>query len=142
MADSPWSLFSPFAQTFGRFYNSPDTNWSHFFNPQVIFNANPGDQAIESHVLSKVGSYGSQISTLIDAIAVLSTTLDRTKLDPEQATAMASFDKLEADAQKAVDEYRAAITPDDIVAAATALHKSDKTAAAALLGRLETALKA
>jgi len=71
MSDMPWSWLSPFSQTFDKFVNNPVTNWGRFFNPQMIFNYNPEDAPIEAHVLSKVGSYGSQISTLLDMVAVL-----------------------------------------------------------------------
>ena len=96
MPATPWSLFSPFTQTIGRFVNNPVTDWQRFYSPQVIFNYNPEDEPVEAHVLSKVGSYGSQLSTLIDVIDVLVTKMGAKSLTDEQKEAVKAFTDLRA----------------------------------------------
>jgi len=140
MADSPWSMFSPFSQTFGRFLYDPVTNWQRFFNPQVVFNYNPQDQGVEAHVLERVGSYGSQLSTLIGAIQALKDRIDTGGWDDAGAKSMAEFAALRTTAGKAVEEYRGQIGADEIVKAAQALKARDPDAARALRERLEAAL--
>jgi hypothetical protein len=128
MADvSPWSLLSPFQQTFEKFWNVPITNWGRFFNPQVVFNYNPDDIGIESHVLGRVGSYGSQLSTLIDAVNVMRERLDATSLDPGQRVAIERFDRLRVDSERAVSEYRGT-DPEDLIRRLAELHAHDATA--------------
>jgi hypothetical protein len=141
MSDMPWSWLSPFSQTFDKFVNNPVTNWGRFFNPQMIFNYNPEDAPIEAHVLSKVGSYGSQISTLLDMVAVLRRRLPTEALDERDAQSVKAFDDLCDTAQKAVDEFRGAMTADDIIAAARAFQKRDPAGAERLRDRLDTALE-
>lgn len=141
MVDSPWSLFSPFSQTFGKFVNEPVTSWQRFFNPQVVFNYNPQDEPIEAHVLSRVGSYGSQISTIIDAIDILQRRLlPRDEVDGADLEALTAFDALRDSASQAVDEFRGRVSADDIVSAAKALRQRDPGGAKALRERLDAEL--
>jgi len=76
----PQEMQYPFQDAFKYFdtlknYN-PATNWQRFFNPQ-LFNPqffityNAEDAAAENHVLSKVGSYGSQLGKIISVLDVL-----------------------------------------------------------------------
>jgi hypothetical protein len=139
MDSFPWSLFSPWSQTIGKFVNDPVTNWQDFFNPQVTFNYNPQDVPIEAHVLSKVGSYGSQLSTLIDVIDVLQKHIVRDAATPAaDLKALIAFDKLRNTAQVAVDQFRALALPtaDDIVGATKALKERDPGGAQNLRERL------
>jgi len=140
MADSPWSMLSPFSQTFGRFLYDPVTNWQRFFNPQVVFNYNPQDQGVEAHVLERVGSYGSQLSTLIDAIQALKDRIELGAWSETGANAMTEFEALRSSAEKAVGEYRGQIGADEIVSAAKALKARDPDGAMALRERLDAAL--
>lgn len=140
MADSPWSLFSPWSQTFGKFVNEPITNWQRFFNPQVVFNYNPQDEPVEAHVLSRVGSYGSQISTLIDVIDVLQRTVSRDKMKGADLKALEAFDTLRDSANQAVDEFRGRVSANDIVEAAKGLKRRDPSGAKDLRNRLDAAL--
>ena len=123
MSESPWSLFSPFSQTFGRFVNNPVTDWHRFYSPQVIFNYNPEDEPVEAHVLSKVGSYGSQLSTLIDVIEILLGRLDKKRLTDAQTKALDEFAELRVRSDLAVDEARGLSTPDAIADAVESLVK-------------------
>ncbi len=140
MADSPWSILSPWSQTIGRFINEPVTNWQRFFNPQVVFNYNPQDEPVEAHVLSRVGSYGSQLGKLIDVIDILQRSLDRSILTAPQREALTAFDRLRDSAEQAVDDFRGRIGADDIVAAAAALRKRDPAAAGVLRDKLNLTL--
>jgi hypothetical protein len=132
MADvSPWSFLSPFQQTFERFFNIPVTNWGRFFNPQVVFNYNPDDVGVESHVLARVGSYGSQLSTLIDAVDVLCQRLDMASLDASQRASIERFGRLRGDVGRAITEYRGS-DPQDLIGRITDLHDRDASAFAAV----------
>lgn len=105
--EKPFSLFSPFEQAIDHFIYKPVTNWQHFFNPQFTFNYNPEDQDIEQHVLDRVGSYGSQLSTLIDMIALIRTRLlDESQLSDEQRRVVREFEKLDAKSKLAVADFR------------------------------------
>ena len=50
---------------------SPATNWQRFFNPQFFITYNAEDAEVENHVLTKVGSYGSQLGKIISVLNVL-----------------------------------------------------------------------
>jgi sensor domain CHASE-containing protein len=137
MASAPASLFSPFSETIGKFLYDPITSWQHFFNPQFIFNYNPQDEGVETHVLDQVGSYGSQLSTLIDAIEALRAQFERIgHWDAEASASFAEFETLRQKAAQAVADYRKA-TPDDIVAAVQTLKKSDSAGFADLRAKLD-----
>lgn len=97
------SFFSPFRQSVDHFWNMPITNWNHFFNPQFVLNYKDVD--VENHVLSQVGSYGSQLSTLIGMIDLLRKDLP-TDLNAQQKLAVKEFDRLREDSQRAVADYR------------------------------------
>lgn len=142
MPDSPWSLFSPFSQTFGRFVNNPVTDWHRFYSPQVIFNYNPEDEPVEAHVLSKVGSYGSQLSTLIDVIEILLGRLDRKGLTDAQKKALEEFAELRVRSDLAVDEARGLSTPEAIADAVESLAKRHPDKLPELKTKLDALLKA
>lgn len=120
------SFFSPFRQTVDHFWNMPVTNWNRFFNPQFTLNYN--DVGVENHVLSQVGSYGSQLSTLIDMIEVLRKDLPE-NLTAQQKYAVKEFDRLREDSRRAVAEYRGgagAMQGDQILAMLEKLKSDDK----------------
>lgn len=141
MPATPWSLLSPFTQTIGRFVNNPVTDWQRFYSPQVIFNYNPEDEPVEAHVLSKVGSYGSQLSTLIDVIDVLVTRMGAKGLTDDQKDAVKAFTELREKADKAVDEARGLATPEAIVEAVEALAKRHPDQLPELKTKLAEALR-
>ena len=128
--------FSPFQQIFDNFWNMPITSWQRFFNPQVVFNYNPEDEGVEYHVLQRVGSYGSQLSTVINTLQVLREELDETALDPGQRYAIAEFDRLRSEAERAVAEYRG-VDADQLRAGLMALKQRDPAAYAALKAELD-----
>lgn len=128
--------FSPFQQIFDKFWNVPITSWQRFFNPQVVFNYNPQDEGIEYHVLERVGSYGSQLSTIIDALQVLRAGLDDSALSPPEQRAITAFDRLRSEAEHAVAEYRG-VDIDQLRSGLAALKQRDPAAYAALKAELD-----
>lgn len=130
------SLFSPFQQVFDNFWNMPITSWQRFFNPQFVFNYNPDDEGVEYHVLQRVGSYGSQLSTLIDTVGLLRSQLDATKLDAAQRNVLAEFDRLATESKRAVEEYRGETGTDQMLALLQALKQKDPAAYATLRAKL------
>jgi hypothetical protein len=128
---TPLSLFSPFQQVFEN-WNVPVTSWSRLFNPQVVFNYNPDDEDVEKHVLGRVGSYGSQLSTLIDAIDVLQRRLDRGALTEAEGVSLREFDQLRDAADAAVDEFRGDSDADGLIHRLEALRVRDPAAFASV----------
>jgi hypothetical protein len=68
---APLSWYAPFADMFRNFSIRPETNWARAFNPQFMFVLNRDDAEVETEVLRQVGSYGKQLSIIIDAVDVL-----------------------------------------------------------------------
>ena len=108
MKDLPFPFFSPFSQIIDKFVNQPITNWSHFFSPSVVFNYNPEDEEIEQHVLRKVGSYGKQLGVLIDMVQLLRSQLPlaEDKLNVVDRETVKKFDRLAAEVEQAVSDFR------------------------------------
>jgi CHAD domain-containing protein len=137
----PFSMFSPFSQTIGKFLYDPVTNWQGAFSPSIVFNANPTDGPIEAHILAEVGSYGKQLGVLIHAMDVLQTRLARAELDPLETKAMQAFDTLRDDATEAAKTFRAGVTADQIVdLAKTFAENRDPDERKALRDSLDSAL--
>lgn len=85
------SLQAPFQSVFSNLENFvyfPLTNWERFweqfFSPRFYFGCNVSDLETEQHVLGEVGSYGSQLNLVLDAMAVLVARLDGPKPLTEQ----------------------------------------------------------
>jgi hypothetical protein len=108
MADAtPRTIFdgwlSPFANFLRVWDYRPNTSWfDHLFT--VNWNAQDGD--IEQHVLGQVGSYGLQLSRIVDAVDLLVSDLDLSRLTPEQQRVVVRLEDLARSANQAVDEYR------------------------------------
>lgn len=136
MLPFPFSLFSPFNQVFEKFVNAPSTDWRNFYSPNVVFQYNPEDEALEQHVLRKVGSYGRQLGLVIDMLQLIRTHLpmaDAT-LSQNERELVREFDAMSHDVRDAIHSYRAAQAP-----AATSL--SEDAQIDELIARI-TALKA
>lgn len=134
------SLFSPFQQVFDNFWNMPVTSWQRFFNPQFVFNYNPEDEGVEYHVLQRVGSYGSQLSTLIDMLDLLrATALDESGLDPAQRATVAEFERLKSESARAVQEYRGgdAVDTAEVLGYVANLRRTDADAYRTLRAQLD-----
>lgn len=114
MKKKPISLFSAFQQSIGEFLYDPTTNWQHFFSPQFgVFNqftGNPEDEEVEGAVLERVGSYGSQLSTILEAVHVLGDVLIKEqKLTSPQVRALRQLDHLWEESQNVVSLHRPGI---------------------------------
>jgi hypothetical protein len=111
----PLNWMSPFTQSIGRFTYEPATNWQGAFSPSIVFNANPQDAPIESHVLSRTGSYGKQLGVLIRAIDALQDGIDRSKLKQGQLDDLERFNDLRDEATKAAKDFRERVSAEDVV---------------------------
>jgi len=133
------SLLSPFQQVFDHFWNIPVTNWQRFFNPQMVFNYNPQDENVEYHVLQRVGSYGHQLSTLISMLQLLRQLLpDESRLSAAQRETLSRFERLRIDSQRAVEEFRGAPSPEQVVNFLQTLKQQNPQAYAALQEQVGT----
>jgi hypothetical protein len=80
----------------------PVTNW---FSPHFTFGVNTGDRPVETKVLDTVGSYGSQINRIMDAMSVLVSRLDSDDLTSEEQFTVSKFKELALLADKAATEF-------------------------------------
>ena len=97
------TFFSPFASFMRTWDYRPVTSWFEHF---VTINWNSGDADVEEHVLGEVGSYGLQLSRVLDAVDLLVSELDLSRLSPEQQRIVVRLEDLAHSADRAVKEYR------------------------------------
>ncbi len=97
------TFFSPFASFMRTWDYRPVTSWFEHF---VTINWNSGDADVEEHVLGEVGSYGLQLSRVLDAVNLLVSELDLSRLSPEQQRIVVRLEDLAHSADRAVKEYR------------------------------------
>ena len=97
------TLFSPFTNFLRSWDYRPVTSWFEHF---VTINWNSGDAQIEGNVLGEVGSYGLQLARILDAVDLLVSELDLSRLTPEQQRIVVRVEDLAASAKQAVREYR------------------------------------
>lgn len=90
---------------FADFMINPQTNWARFINPQVFISLNSADAPIENHVLSRAGSYGKQLGTLLDVVEVLAARLPD-DLTPAERKAVGALAQLREDVESAKAEFR------------------------------------
>src|SRR5208283_4589571 len=80
------------------FIYQPATNWQGlfqgWFSPHVTFGANAEDKPVETKVLNTVGSYGSQINRIMDAMSVLIARQDLKELTPQEQFTVSKFKEL------------------------------------------------
>ncbi|HTU01949.1 MAG TPA: hypothetical protein VMG58_09040 [Candidatus Sulfotelmatobacter sp.] len=105
-----------------NFVYLPTTNWQRAFSPTFNFGCNLEDVDVEHHVLDQVGSYGSQLSSILRALKVLIANLpaDTLKaLTPQEQQDLGALRKLADGAEQAVADKRGqptrGITGDDVV---------------------------
>lgn len=117
-----WSLWSPFHQYTDTFLNNPWTNWQRFFNPMTTLERtvntqffpqnytinwkNAEDVEVEKHVISEVGSYGKQLSIILDVLDVLVARLDKTDMTPQERRFVERFYDLTQEVESAVADMR------------------------------------
>jgi hypothetical protein len=96
-------LTFPFTNFLRYWDYRPMTSWFEHF---ITINWNSGDADVEQHVLGEVGSYGHQLSRILDAVDLLVGELDLSRLSPDQQRIVVRLEDLARSAQRAVDEYR------------------------------------
>jgi hypothetical protein len=106
-SSSGWWSQLPFSN-FLRFWDyRPSTQWLDHF---ITVNWNAGDAGVEQHVLGEVGSYGYQLSRILDAVNLLVDRLSLSELSPEQQKVVVRLQDLADQANRAVHEYRSGAT--------------------------------
>ena len=116
----PW--FDAFTESFRDFTYYPVTTWSRLLNitPSVsLFTYNAGDQEVEQEVLDHVGSYGSQLSTILKMLDVLRQQVAPSGFDKTDQLAVDEFNELFRKSRAAVAKHKGelGITDEDRVAA-------------------------
>jgi hypothetical protein len=96
----------PFAE-FLRYWDfRPSTSWFQHF---ITINNNAGDVGPEEAVLGEVGSYGYQLSRIIDAVQVIVDQLEKSQglgdLSPDQEQSLAKLRQLAQDVDSSVNGY-------------------------------------
>jgi hypothetical protein len=138
----------PVSFPFADFLINPRTNWERFFNPQLFISYNSADAPIENHVLSRVGSYGRQLGTLLDAVAVLTARLPTDELTPAERSAVDGLTELRADVERAKADFRgepvradlSRADVDRLLAQLADLERTDPDVHRDLVGRLRDAV--
>ena len=74
--------FSPFTNFLRNWDYKPVTSWFEHF---ITINWNSQDADVEQHVLGEVGSYGLQLSRILDAVDLLVKELDLARLTPSSS---------------------------------------------------------
>ncbi len=87
----------------------PSTDWQgwfqDWFSPHITFGCNVADRPVETEVLNTVGSYGSQINRIMDAMSLLIARLNRNELTPKEQDSIYRFTELAARADKAAADF-------------------------------------
>jgi hypothetical protein len=97
------TLLFPFASFLKNWDYRPVTSWFEHF---VTINWNSQDADVERHVLGEVGSYGLQLSRILDAVDLLVSELDLSQLNPEQQKIVVRLEDLARSADRAVNDFR------------------------------------
>ena len=95
-------LLNPFGNFLRTWDYRPVTSWFDNFT----INLNSHDAELEEHVLGHVGSYGLQLSRILDAVNLLVSELDLDRLTPEQQRIVVRLEDLAEDVRRSVAEYR------------------------------------
>jgi hypothetical protein len=123
----PW--LDAFTQNLRDFTYYPVTNWSRFFNitPSLsLFTYNAGDEEVEQQVIDHVGSYGSQLSTILKMLDVLNRQVTPAGLDKTDQATEQEFNKLFQDSRAAVANYKGELGQGDEQRVVAYLRKAAK----------------
>ena len=101
------TMMLPFTSFLKTWNYQPATTWFEHF---ITINWNAQDADVERHVLGEVGSYGLQLSRILDAVNLLVGELDLTELTPEQQKIVVRLEDLAHSADRAVSEFRGRIS--------------------------------
>ncbi len=102
----------------------PYTNWQglfgQWFSPHITFGTNIEDRPVETKILDTVGSYGSQINRIMDAVSVLAAHLNSGELTPREQFSISKFNELALLADRAATELQGKPSQDDVTGAEVA----------------------
>jgi hypothetical protein len=129
MSATSFPLFDAFTQRLRDFNYDAVTNWSRFFNIQPalsLFTYNADDQAVEQQVIDHVGSYGSQLSTILKMIDVLDRHVELTGLDRTDQDAVDDFKELFRNSRAVVAKHKGELGQGDEKLVADYLKKAAK----------------
>lgn len=136
----------PIAFPFAEFLYRPRTTWTRFFNPQFFVTHNHGDAAIENHILSRAGSYGKQLGTVLDVLDVVVRHLPVAALAADERRTLDEFITLREKVEDAKHEFRggedngAPVDVDRVLADLARLRRTDPDGYAAAVERLRAGL--
>lgn len=102
-------LVAPFAGFLRNWDYRPTTRWFEHF---ITVNWNSNDADVEAKVLGDVGSYGLQLSRVIDAVDLLVGQLDLASLTAEQQRTVVRLQDLAEATRRSVREYRGVAASD------------------------------
>lgn len=101
---STWWSQLPFSNFLRMWDFRPNTQWlDHFI---TINWRNSGDAPVEQHVLGEVGSYGYQLSRILDAVNLLVSKLDLADLAADQQKVVVRLQDLATEVDRAVQGFR------------------------------------
>jgi hypothetical protein len=116
MSASSFPWLDAFTQSLRDFNYYPVTNWARFFNitPALsLFTYNAGDEEVEQQVIDHVGSYGSQLSTILKMLDVLKRHVKLGDLDKADQQAVKEFNELFHNSRAAVANYKGDLSRGD-----------------------------
>jgi hypothetical protein len=93
---------------FGSFY-SPMTNTNTNTNTNFNFGCNIEDAPVEKHVVETVGSYGSQLNRVLDALMVILNHQKLVGLSPDEDWKIEALRELAKDADEAAKKFQGQI---------------------------------
>jgi len=103
---SGWWSNWPFSDFLRYWDYRPSTSWVQHF---ITINNNAGDAPVEETVLQQVGSYGYQLSRILDAVTVVVDQLEKSQglgtLTTEQQQSIANLKQLASDVNTSVSGY-------------------------------------
>jgi hypothetical protein len=120
------ALLDAFTQQLRDFNYDPVTTWSRLFNiaPTIsLFTYNAEDQAVEQHVIDHVGSYGSQLSTILKMLDRLNR---HATFDQSDQDVLNDFNELFRNSQEAVAKHKGELGERDERRVAAYLKKAAK----------------
>jgi hypothetical protein len=129
MSTASFPLLDAFTQQLRDFNYDPVTTWSRLFNiapAMSIFTYNAGDQAVEQHVIDHVGSYGSQLSTILKMLDLLNRHVELTGFDKSDQNVLDDFNELFRNSRAAVAKHKGELGEGDERLVADYLKKAAK----------------
>ncbi|WP_181784862.1 hypothetical protein [Pseudonocardia pini] len=96
-------VVGPFANLLKKWDYRPTTSW---FSDFITVNWNARDAELEQKVLGDVGSYGLQLSRVLDAVELLLADKELAALTPEQQRTVVRLQDLAQQARDSVARHR------------------------------------